>query len=60
MAAYQVCYDVNEDNLKREMGGLKEAMEALKLKEGVIITSNQEDYVEGIRLVPAWKWMSSG
>lgn len=59
MAAYQVCYEINDDNKKREIGGLKEAMETLKITKGMVITFDQEDVVGGIPLVPAWKWMRS-
>ncbi len=59
----QVCYRLTEDNRKREIDGLIEALKEFKLDEGLIITFNQEDTLraEGkrIRLVPAWKWMSS-
>lgn len=54
--AVQVCYEINEDNLKREIDGLTEAMKFLKLKNGRIITFNQSDLymVDGleIKLVP--------
>lgn len=57
----QVCFELNEDNLKREMDGLAEAMEKHKIKEGTIITFNTEDSLkqEGktILVKPAWKWM---
>lgn len=56
--AVQVCLELTEDNKGREISGLKEAMEKLKLSSGTIVTLNQEDKIENIRLVPAWKWMS--
>ncbi|MHA1691937.1 MAG: ATP-binding protein [Candidatus Heimdallarchaeaceae archaeon] len=55
--AIQVCTKITEDNMKREINGLKEAMEDLKIKEGIIITLDQEDEVDGIKLIPAWKWL---
>ncbi len=59
--AIQVCYDLNDENRDREMEGLCEAMEELKLKEGLILTYNQEDdfIVEGKKIVvkPVWKWL---
>lgn len=42
----QVCAEVNSDNLERELKGLTEAMKFFKLKEGTIITLNQEDTLE--------------
>lgn len=60
--AIQVCYDFNEENQDREIAGLVEAMNELKLKEGLILTEHQEDKfeVEGkmIVLMPVWKWLS--
>lgn len=58
----QVCWEVNRDNMKREVDGLREAMNFFKLKEGFIITMDQEDELKTdggvIRLLPAWKWFS--
>lgn len=60
-AAYQVCYDLTEDNREREVGGLMEALDRLGLQEGGILTFDQEDelQVQGKRVwvSPAWKWM---
>jgi predicted AAA+ superfamily ATPase len=53
----QVCFNVNEDNIKRELSGLKEAMVATKCSNGIIITLDQDDELDGISLIPAWKWM---
>jgi len=39
----QVCYDLNRDNLKRELNGLFEALDFFNLKEGTIVTLNQSD-----------------
>lgn len=39
----QVCYDVNEENLKREINGLTSAMDFFGLREGKIITFNQNE-----------------
>ncbi|MFA4887624.1 MAG: ATP-binding protein [Candidatus Nanoarchaeia archaeon] len=56
--AVQVCYELNSENLERELEGLKEAMAKLKLKEGLIITFKEEDKFENVKVIPAWKWMS--
>lgn len=57
----QVCYKLNEDNKGREFDGIIEAMSKFNLKEGIILTYNQEDehIVDGkkIRLMPVWKWL---
>ena len=58
----QVCYELNNDNLSREINGLTEAMDELKFEEGYIFTFNQEDHIEKngktILVVPVWKLMS--
>jgi predicted AAA+ superfamily ATPase len=57
----QACYELNTDNLKRELNGLKEAMDYFDLKEGTIVTMNQTDtFDEGdkqIRVVSANEWL---
>jgi len=57
----QVCYELIDDNIEREVNGLVEAMEKFKLKKGLIITYDSEDEIvkDGlkIKIVPAWKWM---
>ena len=59
--AIQVTYEINEKNKEREIAGLMEALNKFKLKEGLIITFDQEEKmeVEGkiIKIVPAWKWL---
>jgi predicted AAA+ superfamily ATPase len=59
--AIQVCYDVTEDNQKREFAGLIEAMNKIKVSEGLILTLNQDDefIIEGKKIVmlPVWKWL---
>jgi predicted AAA+ superfamily ATPase len=60
-SAIQVSWEVGQQNEKREVEGLLEAMYQLNLTEGTIITFDQEDSFvkEGktIRLIPGWKWM---
>lgn len=41
--AVQACFDLNPDNLDREINGLVEALKVLKLKKGRIVTLNQRD-----------------
>lgn len=43
---YQVCWQLKQDNLKRELGGLKEAMDFFDLKQGTIVTFDQSDTFE--------------
>ncbi|MBA7586996.1 hypothetical protein ES708_29004 [subsurface metagenome] len=62
--AIQVCYELNPDNLDRELDGLYEAMQAVNITEGLIITVNQEDHFAkdkmSVRVIPAWKWLAEG
>ncbi len=55
--AVQVCWEVNNENIRREINGLKEAMADTGVTEGFIITCRQEDQLDGIKLIPAWKWL---
>ena len=59
--AIQVCHTLDETNMRREVEGLVEAMEKLRLKDGLILTLEQEDEInEGNRAIPvmpAWKWL---
>lgn len=59
--AYQACYELNDDNKKREIEGLIEALEKFKLNEGLILTYNQEDRLKiskkKIVVKPLWKWL---
>lgn len=59
--AIQVCYELNEDNKKRELNGLLEATEKFSLNEGTILTYNQEDKItlknKKIIIMPLWKWL---
>ena len=40
---YQVCLQLTEDNMRREIDGLREAMRDLHLHEGTIVTLADED-----------------
>ena len=62
--AIQVCYDFNKETKEREISGLSEAMTQFKLKEGLILTYDQEDEikikgkkVKKIIIKPGWKWL---
>lgn len=44
--AIQVCYELNTENLDRELSGLLEAMKAFGLEHGTIVTLNQRDHFE--------------
>jgi len=59
--AVQVCYDLNQDNLKRELNGLVEAMKFFNLSKGTIVTYHQTDHFvidnREIQVIPAFKWL---
>jgi predicted AAA+ superfamily ATPase len=60
--AIQVCAEISQDNLAREVNGLLEALTFFDLEKGFIITMNQEDEIvqdeKKIHLIPAWKWFN--
>lgn len=59
--AIQVCWELNDRNRERELEGLLEATKTFKLKEGILLTYNQEENVffkgREFQTVPAWKWL---
>lgn len=59
--AVQVCYNLNQDNLQRELNGLVEAMKFFNLSKGTIVTYSQTDHFvidkREIRVIPAFKWL---
>jgi predicted AAA+ superfamily ATPase len=59
--AWQVCWEINRSNEKREMNGLAAARSELGIKKGGVLTYNQEGTrtLEGanIALMPVWKWL---
>ncbi len=60
--AIHAYYALDESNRKREISGLLSAMNAFKLKEGLILTFEQTEELEmegkKIRILPAFRWMS--
>jgi len=59
--AIQVCHSLDEDNKDREIKGLLEALSKFNLKEGLILTYDQDDKLEAdgkkINVKPVWKWL---
>ncbi|HJH28101.1 MAG TPA: ATP-binding protein, partial [Methanosarcinaceae archaeon] len=59
--AIQVCYSLTEQNRKREVAGLLEAMDEFNLSEGTIITDDVETIEmhggKSVRFVALWKWL---
>jgi predicted AAA+ superfamily ATPase len=59
--AIQVCYELNDENRDREINGLLDAMNKFKLKQGLILTMDEEDELlidkKKIIIKPVWKWL---
>ncbi|MHA1775938.1 MAG: ATP-binding protein [Promethearchaeota archaeon] len=59
--AIQVCHELNENNMKREFDGLIEALIKFNLKEGLVLTYDDEDEViyenKKIIIKPVRNWM---
>lgn len=59
--AIQVIHQVGNSNIKREVDGLKEAMETLKIPNGIIITSdnsiNTFPVIENVKIINAPQWL---
>jgi predicted AAA+ superfamily ATPase len=56
LEAVQVCYELNDQNQKREVGALKKIDNYYEPISRSIITYNQEINVDGINVVPFWKY----
>ncbi len=61
LSVYQVSYELNSNNRERELSGLVLCCKHLNLKEGRLLTFDQEEEFvkEGVRIkiMPAWKWL---
>lgn len=59
--AMQVCYELNKENEEREIEGLIEAMKKFNLKQGLILTMDDEKElkIENKKIIikPVWKWL---
>lgn len=59
--AIQVTQNLDDDNKSREIAGLLEACKKYKLKEGMILTYDQEKEIvvddKKIVVKPVWKWL---
>ena len=57
---YKVCWQLNQDNLNRELNGLKEAMDYFNVNQGTIITFNQNEIFETgnktCNAIPFYEW----
>jgi predicted AAA+ superfamily ATPase len=57
---FQVCWQLDQDNLDRELAGIAEAMNFFNINEGVIITHDQSDSFnkngKTITTIPFYRW----
>jgi hypothetical protein len=60
LAAIQVCHELTDRNKKREVGGLKKMDAQYPTVSKTIITYNQETMIDGIAVVPFWKFFGVG
>lgn len=52
--AFQVCYELNDANRKREFGGFAALQASVKSK--TVITFNQKEQEDDIQVIPLWEW----
>lgn len=61
VGAIQVTEELNDENRKREIDGLIEAMDTYNLSKGIILTYDSEDIEQikdkTIQIKPLWKWL---
>lgn len=57
IVAIQVCYELNEQNKKREINGLIKL--PFNIDEKIIITYNQSQEVDGIKVISFWEYFRS-
>jgi predicted AAA+ superfamily ATPase len=56
--AIQVCYDLNDENVEREMDGLQRACSQLKIDKGIIITSSVHELeIDEFEIIPLYKFL---
>ena len=57
MTAIQACYRLTPENRSREISGLQAAMKKHKIKQGVVITYDDDEKItDQIHAVPFWKY----
>lgn len=59
--AIQVTYSLNADNVTREMGGLREAMQSFNIPKGTLIVFDDNKYPvelpKGVSVIRAYEWL---
>ena len=54
----QVCWELNDLNLKREMAAINNLSAKLEPEEKVIITYDQENIIDNVKIIPFWKYFA--
>ena len=54
--AIQVCYELNDENRKREFNGLKKL--PFEVDKKLVLTYNQNEELDGIKVVPFWEFFA--
>jgi predicted AAA+ superfamily ATPase len=57
VSAIQVCWEIQEQNRKREIGGLREALAELDIAEGRILSFDGKESVDEFSQTPVWQWL---
>lgn len=55
--AIQVCWEIHDNNKKRELEGILHASKTLKIKNCIFLTYNQTESVGDIPSIPVWRWL---
>ena len=55
--AFQICYELNDMNLKRELNGFE--LENIALENKILLTYNQKGTYGDVNAVPFWEWAMS-
>jgi predicted AAA+ superfamily ATPase len=54
---FQVCYELNDMNLKRELAGFN--VEKITWRRKILLTYNQKETYGDIEVLPFWEWVMS-
>ncbi|MCX6975695.1 MAG: DUF4143 domain-containing protein, partial [Verrucomicrobia bacterium] len=57
VSAIQVCWEIQEQNRKRETAGLREALTKLGIEEGRILSFDGKESVDEFSQTPVWQWL---
>jgi uncharacterized protein len=57
VSAIQVCWEIHDQNRKRETTGLREALAELGIQDGRILSFDGREPVEEFPQAPVWRWL---